>query len=325
MRVTYRYYQGEKGRHFFSAHARYARKSSLGNLVLQLARLAHRSQDSIHARKAVVLLDAFGEKYPGWCVMADRAFAEQGPLDSHPSKPRHYFGGIWSRWFYDDIPVNLLLAYDLLYDSPQWRELSVEKGLDVRKRLESDVFHAAVSFVLGYQDRFGNKSPNIYRGLIVAGRVLGEPDYVHEAIDRFRRLMRNQFFFDGMWHEGSISYHRQTLAGLQQVIDRAADYCDPTGYKWPRDGSCFQDLDLVTEFPFLQKVMRADSALIFPNGKIVPVHDAWAHRKREAAEPPQTKLLAGMEHCCLHRGTGADQMQARLHFAPGIRHKHNDL
>lgn len=324
--IVFRYHQSPKGRHFFSARARYERKRMLGHLTLQMARLAHLTKDPVHERKAIVLLNSFGDKYPGWCVMADRAFTLQGPLDSHPEKPRHYFGGIWSRWFYNDIPHRLLMAYDLVYESPQWERLSEQQtGLDVRGRLENDVFRAAVDFVRGYEDRLGNKSPGIYTGMIVAGRVLGAPDYVHEAVDRFRRLVRSKFFFDGMWHEGSISYHRQTLSGLQQVIDLVAGYSDPEGYQWPKDGSHFEDLDLIGDFPFLQKVKRAESSLVFPNGRIVPVHDAWADRTREQREPPQTKLLAGMQHCCLHRGSGANQMQTRLHFAPGIRHKHNDL
>ncbi len=323
-RVTYHYYQHGEARCYFSGRARYEAKHWLAGRALRLARLAHLSKDPAHERKAIVLLDAFAEKYPGWCVMADRAFEEQKPLDSHPEEPRPYWGGIWSRWFYGDIPRDLIMAYDLVYDSDQWQKRSAEKGLDVRQRLEDEVFHASVEFVRGYPERLSNMSPHIYRGLIIAGRVLGEPDYVHDAVDRFMQLLRTQFFFDGMWNEGSISYHRQTIGGLRSVIALADGYSDPQGYKWPRDGSHFKDLDLAAQFPFVTKVMQADSALIFPNGRIVPVHDAWGLSSREAALPPQTRLLAGMEHCCLHRGEGENQMQAHLHFSGGYGHQHAD-
>ena len=32
--------------------------------------------------------------------------------------------------------------------------------------------------------------PSLLRGLIVAGRVLGEPDYIHEAVDWIDRLVQ---------------------------------------------------------------------------------------------------------------------------------------
>ena len=323
-RVTYHYYEDDQARYYFSGRARYEAKHWLGGRALRLAQLAYLSKHPLHERKAIVLLDAFGQNYPGWCVVTDRAFGESRPLNSYLAKPHPYWGGIWSRWFYGDIPRDLILAYDLLHDSDQWEKLSAEKGLDVRKRLEDEVFHASVKFVRGYRERLGNMSPHIYRGLIVAGRVLAEPDYVHDAVDRFIRLVRTCFSFDGMWREGSISYHRQTLGGLRGVMALAQGYSDPAGYTWPKDGSHFDNLDLAAQFPFVTKVMQADSALVFPNGRIVPVHDAWARNTWKAALPPQTRLLAGMEHCCLHRGEGEHQMQAHLHFSGGYGHQHAD-
>jgi hypothetical protein len=324
-RVTYRYYRNDGGTFYFSARARYSFKVWLSDQVLRLAQLAHLSKDPSHQRKAILLLDAFSQRYPSWCVMSDRSFQESGPLDSHPNKPHPYYGGIWSRWFYGDIPQRLLLAYDLLYDSDLWQKLSTQKGRDIRRRLEDDVFHASVQFVRGYDEQVSNKSPVLYKGLVIAGRVLAKPDYVHDAIDRLQRLVQSQFLFDGIWREGSASYHRATLDGLQRVIDVADGYSDPPGYRWPQDESRFDQLDVVARFPFLRRAKRAKSALVYPDGRIVPVHDGWAHETSKRLEPPRTQLLSAMEHCCLHRGQGAGQMQARLHFAPGYGHKHRDL
>jgi hypothetical protein len=346
--VVYRYFRDKDGaNHYFSAAADYDCKGWLGRVALRLASLAHNNGDPAPARQAVRLLDAFGEKYPGWCVMSDRAYAADGPLDSYPAKPHPYNGGIWSRWYYYDIPLDLLFAYDLVRDSPEWRRLSAAKGIDTRKRLEDGVFRASVAFVREYEERMSNISPRLYHGLVVAGRVMGEPDFVHDGVDRFRRFLRSQFYFDGMWREGSVSYHRATLFGLAKVIEAARGYVDPAGYSGGPGGETFRSLDLAAEFPFFRKAVDATSALIFPNGQIVPVHDGWAFERRgatvslatelrkavnrptaaEAAQPelPRTKLLSGMEHCCLHHGTGTDQLQARLHFSPGNGHKHQDL
>jgi hypothetical protein len=322
--VTYHYYENENGRHYFSGRARYDAKHRLGRNAYELAKLAYISKDPAHERKAIMLLDAFAQKYTGWCVVFDLTRGDSKPLDSHPEKPHPYWGGIWNRWHYGDVPTDLIRAYDLVYSSEQWDKLSAEKGLDRRQRLEDEMFRASVVFLKGYKEHLSNMSPTLYRGFIIAGRVLAEPDYVHDALDRFSQLLRTQFLFDGMWKEGTISYHRQTIGGLRAIMNLAEGYSDPEGYTWPQDGSHFEDLDLAAQFPFVTKVMQADSALVFPNGRGVPGHDPWARSSYRPELPPQTALLPAMEHCCLHRGEGASQMQARLHFSPGYGHKHAD-
>jgi hypothetical protein len=345
--VEYRYFQDkEGGRYFFSAAADYHRKVWVSRATLSLAKLAQLTQDPAHVRRTVILLDAFAEKYPGWCVMSDRAFTGEGPLDSYPAKPRPYYGGIWSRWFYYCVPVDLLLAYDLVRDSGEWQRLAAEKGVDVRARLESDVFRPAVDFVRGYEEYMSNRSPYLYHGLVVAGRVVGEPEWVHDALGRFDRFVRSQFFFDGMWREGSASYHRATLYDLIRVMEAATGYSDPPDYRHSNAGKRFKDFDPATEFPIIRKAVHATNALTFPNGRLVPVHDTWAIETRGTPDsaagptrvarrpgtdiegeikPPETTLLNAMEHCVLHRGAGETQMQARLHFTTGNGHKHQDL
>jgi hypothetical protein len=143
--VTYHFYRDQSHVYFFSAKAFYERNKALAAKALRLAELAYLSKDPLHERKAVVLLDAFGERYPDWCVMSDHRTVDQGPLDSYPKKPHPYYGGIWSRWYYNDIPLDLLFAYNLVYDSPQWEKRSAEIGIDVRKRIEDQVFRKACS------------------------------------------------------------------------------------------------------------------------------------------------------------------------------------
>ena len=130
--VTWPYYENANGRHFFSGRAWYQAKHWLGARAYDLARLAYASKDPAHEHKAIVLLDGFGEKYPGWCVMYDLTRGDSKPLDSHPEKPHPYWGGIWSRWHYGDVPTDLVRAYDLVYYSGEWEKLSALKGLDVR-------------------------------------------------------------------------------------------------------------------------------------------------------------------------------------------------
>jgi hypothetical protein len=154
-------------------------------------------------------------------------------------------------------------------------------------------------------------------------------------VDRIGRLVRGQFFVDGMWREGAVSYHNQTVGGLSQLIDLLKGYSDPSDYIHPGDREHYQDLDLIGRFPILEKARRIPEILRYPSGRVVAFHDTWARergrgRRRTAEAPaPGTEvsgpaLLTGVGHARLGRGEGAHQMEAHLHFSGGYGHQHAD-
>ena len=57
-------------------------------------------------------------------------------------------------------------------------------GLDVKQRIEDDFFRGAIRQEGFHEITYGNASPRIYVGYAVIGRVLGDPELVHEAIRR---------------------------------------------------------------------------------------------------------------------------------------------
>ncbi len=321
----YPYWEDENGyRYFFQAKGWYVARSYFAGITYDLAVLYHLTGESNYARRAALILDRFAQVYPGYCVTNDYP-GRQKSLFKKNEPPYPYWGGKWSRWFYGDIPANLVQAYDLLYNSGELEKLAEEQGVDVKQRIENDFFRAAVEFVRTYPIQLGNMDPTIHRGLVTAGRALGEPDYVHDAVDRITQLFQRQFFFDGVWREGAVSYHNQTIGGLRGATALLKGYSDPPGYIHPQDGQHFENLDLEGEFPIINKAMRIPDLLKYPNGRTVPIHDTWAREQRSPTDQSEPMLLPAMGHAHLGRGSGANQIQVHLHFSGGYGHQHNDV
>ena len=321
--VTYHYYEDPQGgKHYFTGRIAYDKKHWLGDRSLDLAQLYALTQDPAYSRKAVVLMDALADAYSHWCVNHDLCFGKKEPVEPKPPFP--YWGGIWDRWFYCDVPINVVRAYDLVAGSGEVEKLSAELGVDVRKRTEDDFFRFSIWFVRQYEETVSNMSPGIYQGMIVVGRVLGDPDYVHDGVDRFRALVASKFWYDGFWQEGSISYHDQSIGWLKQVADDAQGYSDPEGYTSPRDNQHLAKLDLMGDYPVARKALEMDKRFVYPDGHIIPCHDAWAKAQMEPLAKSEPWLLPGMGHAILGCGEGAGQTQAQLHFSGGWGHEHCD-
>ena len=322
---TWRYHKDANGNEcYFLGRARYAAKAHMGRRAYDFAAAYHLTRKRVYARRAALLLHRYSQVYPKWNVMHDYpAPGKKYPI-SNAKPPYPYWGGVWSRWWYGDVPSDLIKAYDLIYDSGELEKLSKQTGTDVRKQIEDDVFRAAVAFVRSYKDTESNMSPRTYYAVIVAGRVLGEPEYVHDTVERVLKMYRTQFFFDGMWHEGTTCYHYQTTGGLSRCLDAAKGYSDPPGYRWPTDGSRYDKLDLAKRVPIIARTRTAPLLLMFPNRRAVAVHDTWPTRRGSAKLATGPVLLADMGHGRLGCGAGEHATQAHLHFSGGFGHQHRD-
>ncbi|MDA0745223.1 MAG: heparinase II/III family protein [bacterium] len=318
----YPYWEDETGyRYFFRAKGWFLARAFFANAAYDLAKLYHATGDSTFAQRSAFILNRFAEVYPGYCVHHDLPFRQKiiypGDQD-FPYPVTDYRASKWDWWAYMDIPENLIYTYDLIRESDA---LTAE----MKARIENNFFHASLTFVRNYPPALTNMDPTLLRGFIAAGRVLSEPDYIHDTIDRIDRLIEGQFFFDGMWREGAISYHNQTVGGLGQLINRLAGYSDPDGYTHPKDGEHYSNLDLTERFPILQKARKVPVLLRYPNGRVVPTHDTWANEQRDAPNNTGPMLLAAMGHARLDLGKGENQTQTYLHFSGGYGHQHADL
>lgn len=322
--VEWRYHLTPDGdRCFFDARARYERKTWSARLALQLADAWVATDEARYADAGAALLYEISQRYAGWSFVHDQVNGADGPVPD-AAEPYPYWGGIWSRWFYADAPTSVAYAYDRLYSSGAFERLSASLGRDVKAAIETDMLHASIAFVRSYKEYYSNMSPVIYQSLVVYGRVLNRPDYVHDGIRRTEELLRRQFFVDGMWMEGSHSYHRQAIGLLQGVFQAAKGYSDPADVVPEGGRTRLVDLDMQRDLPFVRKAIQAAAALAFPDGRVVAVHDTWPGRGQEPTARNDALLMPGMRHARLARGEAETAMQAHLHFSGGHGHQHGD-
>jgi len=173
--------------------------------------------------------------------------------------------------------------------------------------------------------------PSLIRGLAAIGRVIGEPEFVHDALRRVKLILGWQFYPDGIWREASPAYHSQTVSGLRGCIEGPLKgYSDPEGYVNPIDESRIDDLDAAREVPMLQESIEALNLMRMPNGHYITIHDAWAQASlgrpvgKVRDEPLKTNLMWAMGQAIMGLGHGQSGVQANLHFSGSYGHSHCD-
>ena len=325
--ARYPYWADPTGyRYFFRARRENLVRGYLANCAQDLARLYAATKDKAHARRAALLLDRFAQVFPDWCYHYDFMFRQKEIYDGDvpPEKFRPgYRTSRWDWWAYLDVPVPLVRAYGAVRGSGIFAELSRERGVDVEARIERDLFRNAGDQVLGNPEQYSNMSPIAWQSLILMGRVIAEPRYVHEPVRRFRRFLDTQFLYDGAWHE-SPSYADQTVSNMEKTLAGLRGYSDPSGYADP-DGARFDNLDLARDFPALRQSRAALMKMRLPDARLLPFGDTWASA-RIGEVPPSMEpcLLPARGLACLGGGSGGGQIQFDLTWGGGYGHSHAD-
>lgn len=325
------YWENPEGyRLFFRAHADYLHREYLGTMIRNLGRLYAATGEDLYARPAAILLHRFAEVVPGYAYTLDFPYLQKqfSPyINDRIPNPANHRTSVWSHTAYTDIPRPLLEAYDALRDWDGWEKVA---GPETRETVEEDLFTFLVRFVLKFDDPLTNMSPRIWRDAIYAGRLLERPEWVHESVRRFEGMIAKRFLHDGHWYETSPSYHNQTINGMRAVIETAEGYSDPEGYRDPRTGRRFDNLNLAKYFPQYDLAQRALDALRLPDGRLLPVNDTWATGSRAAEEnrapreSSESLVLPGLGVAILGAGAGDEQIFSWLNFTSGTAHKHRD-
>lgn len=351
------YYPAKDGyKYYLAGKLDNARKQYMERMVPILADLYAATRQSRYARQAALILDRLAETYPHYNVQVCRREGSplllQTPILEAPDglvkvpppglgtagrdEGAHYpywsnrRGDGWNGWYYSEMPIELVYAYDLVADCDDLDRLSAELGHDVRSRI-CNFFRDTANYVRSYPLYLGNMDPTLIRGLAVIGRVIGEPEFVHDALRRLKMILERRFFPDGNWREGAASYHSQTISGLRSAAaGPLKGYCDPPGYMGREDGLHLKNLDLSAALPLLGESFDALAALELPNGSQACIHDTWSpttHGRRLARpkpDPMPSCLHWGMGHAILGTGRQDTGLQAHLHFSGGYGHQHAD-
>ncbi|HWQ55263.1 MAG TPA: heparinase II/III family protein [Bryobacteraceae bacterium] len=311
---SYPYWEDPRGyRYFFEARRDDLAREYLAARARELAQLYALTRDRSFARRAALILDRFAEVFPGWCYHYDYPFQQkivyEGRVPPEQFRPG-YRTSRWTWWAYSDIPTPLVQAFDWIRPSGALEELSRAKGIDVAARIENDLFRNAAAQVIANPETYGNMSPSTWTALVTLGRVIGEPAYVDDCVQRLRRFLQSRFFYDGVWPEGAPSYHAQTVGNLSRVLEALKGY----GGK----------LDIESLLPSLQRSQAALMKMRLPDGRFAPVHDTWSTSRSAPPPPSESYLLPALGHACLAGGRPAAPSQYHLTWSGGYGHQHAD-
>jgi len=294
------------------------------------ALLYYLSGDSSCAHKAAVLLARFGEVTPKWpCYQPYGADPDQ-VRESHPQSGPNFYrqwdaSGFWGTWIYLDLHqgVPLARAYDLIYNSGEMQKLgalrSIERMLYRHIEIQRQMEPKSLGNLDGYQ----------MRGFMHFARLLNEPEWVHECVHWIQAIFKTKFYADGWWHEGTVSYHRQTWGNLVPIArDLMQGYSDPPGFVSEIDGTRFGNLDILKllERP-IARAQNVDALIHQPDGNYQTIHDTsypqvdWQKVFIKEARPV---LFGCMGHGTLGTGKGENMVQASLHFGGTHGHEHYD-
>jgi hypothetical protein len=337
----YPYYEGPDGYpYYFEAKMDFEIQHYFAYRAFMLAELYTATGDRQYARRGAVILQRLAEIYPALSVHGISDYSFRAPT-FHPwtppvpytgtsraytiKTPYPYLSGRWGAvWLFHEMDSSCFRAYDLLLPSGELERLSAELGRDVGRQIETDLLRGMVAFTLTYPPYLGNMTPSVGRGLILAGRILGVPDYVHLGVRLMQGLLSDQFLADGMWQEGSSSYHQQTIGGLRGALQLAEGHGDPPGYVFADDGSRFDDLQVLRDLPMVAKAIRAVDELSYPDGTHICCHDSWPSHETQFHPESPSAMLWSMGQAVLRAGIGGDQTVLGLHFSGSHGHSHAD-
>jgi hypothetical protein len=175
------------------------------------------------AQLASVLLLRFAQVYPSYAIHYDapgRAKALQ-PAELRPPFRNGYGTAKWDHSGALEVPLNLVITYSLLRDSPALAEAGRLLGDAAPARtIERDLFLASARFLQAQPDDPGEAALYVVRGLLAAGRLLDDPAWIDEGRRRLESLARHGFYHDGVWRDGRASTQRRILMTLDGWINR---------------------------------------------------------------------------------------------------------
>ena len=304
-----------------------AQNLALKNAAYDLALLHRVTGDRVAAGRAALILHRLSQVIARWPLISREK--ERFAQSDQTYLARWDANGLWGGWYYFDIGdvIPALYAYDLLLATDVFDQL----GPGVRRGIEQNLLRHTVEFNTAISPTYGNLEHGFIIPLARCGMLLPEPEYVHFAVRRLDQILHAAYYADGMWHEGSVDYHKDISVGLSRTFPALMKgYSDPPGFASKLDGGRYDDLDLATihKIIFDRMWQAEDRYTLPPPGKnALCVHDTGYPRQAwwtptVTQSRPQLNGCAG--HAVLGNGEGNEQTQVHLHFSGMHGHEHFD-
>lgn len=221
----------------YDAAWRWSVNNRLSTMAFKLALLWRMEADAACLRRCEAILTGYADRYPGYPVGPEAPYG-QGKATFQPLDE--------SVWI-----IPLARAYDLIRDC---------LPSDARARVEADLLLAAARHILGQKyRRIHNIECWMNAAIGTVGACLGDEGLVRESLEGefgFFHQLEEGVRKDGLWWEGSSSYHFYALAALMthaQVLE---------GRELHAEGR-------------LREMFRAPVALAFPDFTLPATNDCW--------------------------------------------------
>src|SRR3989344_778556 len=290
----------------------------LRTIAYYFACLYQQTNNQLYAKKTILLLSRFAEVMSQWPMVNK---------DGVTTTPRNNIdwnkwdnGGIWGGWYYVDFGEGhpLLFAYHL-----------VREQLDetTNEFIRENVLREQVEFTWNQYEgkEFSNLAGYRMVALIPYG-ILFDAEYIHRVVKWNRQMTGVGYFRDGMWHEGSPSYHDQMTGQLLLIPELLQGYSDPPSFS-AKDGTRYDNLNVKEGLEDrYERIKKAIDYFVLPNDYFLAVHDsAFTKRawfiERTASEP---HLFPGARHAILGAGENNDRTEVHLEFSGTEGHEHLD-
>ena len=321
----------------------------------RLVEVYRETQDKVVARRIVVILARFAEVYPHYLLSDGRSINNyyistggpglvDGKKRKKSSHPYSWTAGRFFGPWLGEIRMPFLSAWGAVRDTKVVDQLSTERGKDIRKLIDDDLVREMVDFVMDmpWEAQMGNNLPSYFRQMALAGKTIGEPEYVHNAYRYVKDLIPTYgkkgdggsgFTFD-LHHGEGPQGHFGVMARTYWILQELEGYSDPEGYVGKKTGVRLVNFSAKRDMPQFNRMVDAPFANQMPSGSITPLNDSIGYHGPgkigvEMVSPPLSRsyprLLPGLGHAVLGGGEGAQQSQVQLEFSEqGAGHPHAD-
>lgn len=312
----FRYHQDSNGKkYWFEARRWFEQRVMLENAAFYMAQLfgANPKAYREYGRRSVLIMRGFAEVYPDYIVKHDypgqeKTFLDEAAYKKASQKIDHYFMELtkWSYWGYHDLSSSLLLAYDQL------------RGTDLLTEADDRLIGGFLSSMVAFTDPHEqvpvtNMHPYMWIRKVIAGNVLNRPEMLKRVFTGINKILSEQFAYDGLYMEATVSYHDQTVTGLSAVL------------KWAFPGLSKEELNKKTrsDYPVLFRAMQGNSAYSLPDGRYAAINDThWTDRQPDPITRSEPRLMPASGHAVLGSGSGDKQVQTHLGYSAWHGHDH---
>lgn len=308
------YYKASTGRLcLFQALIDYYKTSFMSKNLPIIATAYQQTKNEKYARYVALALDKWANAVPDYFMTKGwngTTIMDVKDLPNNATCQRASDHNGFTHEFHD----GEILAFDRIFNSQALKELSVEKGYDVRKHISNDLF---LNIALWLKDRplEAHASTNLvgHIGVMIKVAAVIEDEQkkteLLNFVDKYYTMViERNYKRDGMYPE-SFGYHRGYVIENNDNIKLLENYFELFE---PQT----EEMKVIAEKSTFRKAFNKQTTEVhhmvaFPNGDLAPFDDTPSGMGR-TRNVTQSYLLPAYGHAMLGDGIGEQQIQSNI-------------